>query len=239
MDRFESLDKGLYRLQKEEGIPIYYGGKTALRYLCAIPYGILYPCVIDLYHAGDITLPNWFKKYDWTKTLEYKLEKLVLLYFKNDFLATDIGFIEYTFLKPSIKIAGYERAILEFLHETPEYNAICLGSDIMELMDNLNPDILQPLLEGCTCTKTKRLFLYFSEKWELEYLPKLDLSKIYLGEKVDITFKKNEAKWETLIFNPKYNMHLPKSIEKSGYAYENKFFEKLLKEYGDQKLSCE
>ena len=229
VDRFENLDKALYTLQKVDKLNIHLGGESALLYSFSLPFIVARPSRLDLFYEPDTIIPDWFKNYDWKKTLHYDCPEFKILYTENDFLPKDINVLDYPLTTPSIKVSGYERAVLEFLYGVPEHNFLELGAKIMELRDDLNPELLQVLLEHCPCTRTKRLFIYCAEKWEHDFLEKLDLRKIDLGDKEDKTYFDNPKKWGEVSFNKKFNMNLPLSVEEMGYAYEYKFFEQFMK----------
>lgn len=224
VDRYKDLEKALYTLQKVENLNVHFGGRTALRYIYGLPFYVERPLRVDIFYDPDVVIPNWFNDFDWRKTLNYDSPDFQVMYTKSNFLPKGTGLIDYTLITPSIKVSGYERAVLEFLYGVPEENALILGSELMEMRDDLNPKILQILLEQCPCTTTKRLFLYCSDKWEHEYVTKLDLSKIDLGKGIDTTFFNDETRWGEVSFNKKFNMNIPVDVEKTGYSYESTFY---------------
>ena len=65
----------------------------------------------------------------------------------------------------------------------------------------LRAECLQPLLEGCTSNKVKRMFFYLAEKWERSFLKELDLSKITNGTELIDDYIDTRHKEGTIVLN--------------------------------------
>ena len=173
------LNKGMWYLQNELGLRIFYGGRTALRYDFNLSYGVLYPRQEVVFY--DDPVPQWFKDHNWAKTLDYDYPKFKVYYFSNNFLPKNIAYIEFPTEHYDIWMSSHERGLLETIYLIDGYEDpfdVCCHMDIAS---ELNPDLLQLLLENCTNNRVKRWFLYLSEKYGHPYYKKLDLSRIELG----------------------------------------------------------
>lgn len=72
-----------------------------------------------------------------------------MLYFQTDFLPKGVGIIEDKFASVSVNIPGLERGLLEALYLLPEHEFFISLCEMMEDLI-LRPEVLQPLLEGCS-----------------------------------------------------------------------------------------
>lgn len=78
-------------------------------------------------------------------------------------------------------ISTPERAFLELLDDLPDRDSFHQVDMIAEGLSNLSPSRLQRLLERCTNVKVKRLFFFFADRHDHQWLAKLDRARIDLG----------------------------------------------------------
>jgi len=172
-DRFDWVG-AIHALQSQGNFSVHVGGKTALQlqgYAHFIPLGK--GNGLSLYSSNKENLPKWFRTYNWGYRLEH--------FCTNLFGSTQIGLLEKDQGTLKIKISSPERAIMEFLYLVPQEESFEEAVLLMEGLTTLRPKITQELLELCTSTKVKRLFLYLAENCNHAWVKKLDLSKINLG----------------------------------------------------------
>ena len=98
-----------------------------------------------------------------------------------------------------------ERAILELLDEVPERETFHQADMLFEGLRNLSPRKLQPLLETCRSVKVKRLFLWFAERHQPQWLGAVDRSGIDLGKGKRMLVKGGKL-------DPKFNITVPESL---------------------------
>jgi len=99
-----------------------------------------------------------------------------------------------------------ERAILELLDELPARETFHTVDMIMEGLVNLSPRRLQPLLEGASSIKVKRLFLFFADRHGHRWAAHLDRGRITLG-----AGKRALVKGGRL--DPEYNITVPEDLD--------------------------
>ena len=232
--RLTNIEYGLYYMQQVEKLNVHFGGHTSLRLCFGFPFAVMRPSRFDLYYGKDTTISNWFKKEEWKHTLPYWIEDLKMLYFQTDFLPRGVGIIEDKFASVPVNISGLERGLLEALYVLPEHEFFISLCEMMEDLI-LRPEVLQPLLEGCTSNKVKRMFFYMAEKWERDFLKELDLTKISYGTELIGDYVDERDKEGPIVLNKKYNLRVPDACEDMGAVIErerNKRHEALWKSVG-------
>jgi hypothetical protein len=95
--------------------------------------------------------------------------------------------------------------MLECLFLSPKHQELIECYELMEGLNNLRPNLVQNLLEGCTSVKVKRLFLYLAEKANHSWVKYLNMDKIDLG-----SGKRSIVKNGT--YNSKYRISVPKEL---------------------------
>ena len=164
-------------LQYQLGLPIYVGGKTALQLLGKahyVPVAGLKQVV--LYRTKHCNISRWFKNTDWHVDLQIRTAKL----FTGD--QTDmLAILEKKFGNIELKLSAPERAIMEVLYHVPKYNTFHEAELLMEGLMQLRPNVMLKLLQNCSSIKTKRLLLYFAEKYDHPWLKDSDLTSVELG----------------------------------------------------------
>jgi hypothetical protein len=99
-----------------------------------------------------------------------------------------------------------ERAILELLDEVPERETFHQADMLFEGLRNLSPRKLQPLLQACRSVKVKRLFLWFAERHQPQWLKALARGGIDLGKGKRMLVKGGKL-------DPTFNITVPESLD--------------------------
>jgi len=188
----------LYALQKQAGLHVHPGGRTAMSLLGKAHYLELSPVRAILFGGREEPLPKWFKDHDW---------KIAIEYHPTSFLPDEAGLQNFEVKNFSIKISSAARAIMECLYLAPEKQELLECFELMEGLNNLRPALVQQLLEQCSSIKVKRLFLYLAEKAGHEWLQHLDLQKIDLG-------KGKRSLVKNGVYVPKYRITVPQELVK-------------------------
>lgn len=124
-----------------------------------------------LYTPPNTRLPAWLES-------SYAADYLCR---KTNLFPNDIGIEPREVDRFTIPVSTPERAILEYLYDTPEKHPLNEAFQIVEMMYNARPDLLQALLESCSSVKVKRLFLLLSEDLNHSWYEDLDISRINIG----------------------------------------------------------
>jgi hypothetical protein len=190
----------IYALQKQSDLFIHPAGRTALSLLGKSHYIEFSSKKAILFGGKGEKLPAWFRNYDWGLTIEYH---------QTAFLPSDAGLTEIELKNYSIRLSDATRAIMECLYLVPKNQDLIECYEVMEGLNNLRPSHVQHLLENCQSVKVKRLFLYLSEKAGHQWFHSLNLEKIDLG-------KGKRSISSHGIYNSKYQITVPKELEKNG-----------------------
>jgi len=164
----------LFALQNQLGLNVHPGGKTALELQGYAHYLAEKLPAIYLFGLQQERLPKWFLEYDWGTEIRYAPTSLFSKQIPESF--TDYKHKEF-----SIFVSAPERAAMEMLYHIPRKQGFAEASHIMENLAMLRPQLVQQLLEGCKSVKVKRLFLYFADQHNHEWLSQLNTEKIDLG----------------------------------------------------------
>lgn len=187
----------VYALQKQNGLSVHPGGRTALAYLGKTHYLEMETKRVTVFGSRGEKLPLWFEKYDWGVVVDY---------FQTSFLPKDLGMTEVNVKNFSVRVSGAARAVLESLYLASEKQDLIECYELMEGINNLRPDQVQILLEKCRSVKVKRLFLYLAEKAGHSWLNYLKLDQIDTG-----SGKRSIVKGG--VFVNKYQITVPKELE--------------------------
>lgn len=187
-------------LQKQLGMSIHPGAKTALSMLGKSHYLELSAARAILFGETGEILPAWFQKYDWGLQVDYH---------QSTFLPPDLGMTEVELKTFSLKISSAPRAMMECLYLAPKKQPLLECYELMEGLNNLRPDRVQQLLEQCKSAKVNRLFMYLAEKAGHEWAQYLDSKKIDMG-RGKRSFVKNG------VYVAKYQITVPKELEAHG-----------------------
>ena len=195
---------GVRLLQEELRKSIHVAGRTALElhghahYLPVRKKEVVY---LATYKKDKI--PKWFNEVDFN--CEFRFSSLSL--FSGDVELNEYG-------DPSgitFMISSRELAVLEFLNVLNLSNTFETAENYMNSLQTLRPKVVQDLLKKCNSVKVKRVFLYISEKLELPFMERLDLTKVKLGK----------GKRQIVVSNgrldKKYQITVPREPEESPF----------------------
>jgi hypothetical protein len=162
----------LYALQTNAGLPIHAGGKTALSLQGKAHFLQLGQASVNFVGALDVRLPKWVVGFDVGVRIDYQ---------RTSFLPSNLGLVEIPVRSFSIRASHPGRALMEFLHEAKSPEELIEAREIMDGLNNLRPNQIQPLLQVCRSVKVKRLFVYLAELANHSWVKHLDMSSIDLG----------------------------------------------------------
>ncbi|NOX86109.1 MAG: hypothetical protein GXO86_09120 [Chlorobi bacterium] len=186
----------LYALQYQAKLNIHAGAITALSMQGLSHYFRLGTENVFLFAPRKINLPKWFLNNKWENPIRF---------YQTDFLPANLGLADYEEKNFTIKISSPERAILECLYLSPKVFDLVECYHLTEGLVNLKPKLVQQLLQQSKSVKTKRLFLFFSEKANHEWLRFIDLSSIDFGSG-------NRRITEKGVYLSKYQLSVPKEL---------------------------
>ena len=186
----------VYALQKQAGMSVHPGGRTALALQGKAHYLQLSAKKVVLFGGEKERLPSWFQKHDWGTKMEYH---------STSFLPSEVGMTDVEVKSFSIKVSNPVRALMECLYLSPGNQDLIECYELMESLNNLRPQNVQPLLEQCQSVKVKRLFLYLAENAGHRWVKYLDLSNVDLGKG-----KRSVVKGGAYV--PKYQITVPKEL---------------------------
>lgn len=199
---------GIEALQKQMGLKIHVGGRTALDLHGKAHYLKFGKTSLSLVGKSGTKLPSWFKKFLWKAQIEFTGSNLFEE--KNDdFGKKAAGYSIYDHGRISVIISSAEMAILEFLDGVPQTRGYDEAFKIMEGLTSLRATLLQELLEKCLSVKVKRLFLHLANRLQPPWFRKLNQSRIELGSGKRLIYKKG-------YYDPKYKITVPAEARESG-----------------------
>jgi len=192
---------GVYALQQQACSSIHPAGRTALSLLGKSHYLEFEPSQVTLFGLANEKLPAWFVKRDWGVEINY---------LASAFLPAGLGIITVELKNFSVSVSGAARALMECLYLAPEKQTLLEAYELMEGLNNLRPDQVQPLLEQCRSVKVKRLFLYLAEKAGHDWFNYLDRNTIDVG--------KGKRSFATHgVYIAKYQMTVPATLAEKTY----------------------
>lgn len=163
---------GIYALQKQLGMTIHPGGKSALALSGRSHYIMFRPSTQIVIGSEKELPPSWFRNFNWGVKLNYH---------STGFLPSTLGMQNLEHKGFNLQISNVSRAMMESLHLSPKEMDLLECAQVMEGMNNLRPKDIMPLLEACTSVKVKRLFLYLAKKFNHQWYKHLDTSNVELG----------------------------------------------------------
>jgi len=164
---------GLYAVQKQLGLAVHIGGRTALGMQGQAHYLELSQKTASLFAPHAVTLPAWFRNSDWNITLNTH---------HTAFLPSDMGLVEIESKLFSVRASGSARTLMECLYLAPKEFDLVEAFQLMEGLNALRPNTVQQLLENCRSVKVKRLFLFLAERAGHGWVKHLDLTRIGTGQ---------------------------------------------------------
>lgn len=168
------LFSGLNALQEQLDIPIHIGGKTVIELRGYGHNVVLGHSKYFLFASSGTIVPKWFLDHDWQGKLIIKKSKFLPI-------ESEGSFSDYYHNGLTVTASSLERAILELLYHIPKHQGFEEAARIIESMQNMRIKVLQKLLENCQSVKVNRLLLYFADRMNLPWFPKLELNWIKLG----------------------------------------------------------
>jgi len=192
----------IYALQKQAGLSIHPGAKSALLLQGKAHYLEMGNAKVDLFGGVGESLPAWFKSYSWDVSLSFHA---------TSFLPPEVGLTTIETAGFSVNISGPARAMMECLYLAPLKFDLIESFHLMEGLNNLRPDQVQQLLESCNSVKVKRLFLYLADKAGHHWFQKINLNTIDLGSGKRSIIKQGA-------YVPKYLITVPKELERNEKA---------------------
>jgi hypothetical protein len=187
---------GLHALQSQLKYPVTLGAMSALAADGSAHYLRFARETIFLFSASNVSLPAWFKNYDWAADICHTQTKL---------LPHDLGIRDKTLDGFTLRASSPERAILECLHLAPKTIDLDECFQVMGGLLNLRPTLMQELLQACNSIKVKRLFLFMADKANLPVMKHLDQTAIELGSG-------NRSIVRDGAYDSRYQLVLPKGL---------------------------
>jgi len=163
----------LYALQAQARLPVHVGAFTALSLQGTAHYLRLGAEPVYLFSPPKVALAAWFRKYSWGNPIRHV---------STSILPSGLGLNSHEDKNIPLTIASRERAILECLHLAPDVVGLVECYQVIEMLNNLRPKLVQQLLEACNSVKVKRLFLYMADKAGHQWLSYVDQDKLDLGK---------------------------------------------------------
>ncbi len=191
-----TYEGAIYALQKQLGLSVHPGGKTALSILGKSHYLEFKKSKVTIFGNGSERLPKWFTDYDWSVKINY---------YNSSFLPLDVDFQEVEVKSFKIKVSGPTRALMECLYLSPKKQELFECYELMEGLNNLLPNKVQVLLEKCSSIKVKRLFMYMAEKAGHQWVKYIDLNKVDMGQG-------NRSIIENGVYISDYRITVPKEL---------------------------
>lgn len=200
-------------LQALLGYQTHIGGRTALELQGYAHYVSRSPKTIHLYH--EINLPSWLYKLPIKQ--QFVLHNQQRLFIKTGFanlkLSLESAKTQELILEGGFRMAQWgqwnwplimstpERAFLELLDELPKNETFHMADTFMEGLTNLSPRRMQSLLEQIKSIKVKRLFFFFAERHQHQWLKHIRQKKINLGRGKRLLIKggKLDAKYQITV----------------------------------------
>lgn len=165
-----TLEDLIFAFQKQLDINVHFGGKYCLEQYYGINHFVTYsnkrPTLFLTNSKHKV--PNWVEK---------KFNTQIKIIHSN-FITSNIGLTEDN---GGLIISTKERSFMELLYLVPQETSVVEAKEILELLPNLRPKLLQELLENCKSIKVKRLFLYIAEKVNHNWFKYLNAEQIDLG----------------------------------------------------------
>ena len=183
----------------EMGYPVHVGGRSALELQGLAHYlpsgGVRR---IDLY--GSSRVPKWVATYPAEFQFVVHTRRLFDQFPKEAVKPKPFGSWDWP-----IAYAVPELAMFELLSGVREAVDFMVADKIFESATNFRPELLHELLRTCSQVKTKRLFLWFSDRHGHEWLKALKTDGINLGKGKRMLVKGGA-------FDPAYQITIPREM---------------------------
>ena len=191
----------IYSLQQFD-FSVHVGGKTALELLGLSHYLQLNnkPQIISLY--GTSSMPQWINKIDNNIVFEYYKQKYFASLPKDALTSITFGHWDW-----ELYISGVELALFEVLLHVNDEADFLIVDKYFESATTLRVSLINELLQTCKHIKTKRLFLWFSNRHNHQWLEKVEIDKIDLGSGKRVIIKNGALDTQYKITIPKEMAH--------------------------------
>lgn len=186
---------------------VFVGGLTALQFQGFAHYLKMGPVEdITLYSYGSISqrLKSVFEKLDF---ISVNCHSSGNLWHQNMPVDTGLKKWKDPGWDQEFLISTPERAILEILHILPMNISFDHVDELMQGLTQLSPKRLNELLSYCKSIKVKRLFFWYSERYEYAWTRHLNSKEFDLG-----TGKRSIA--TNGVLDKKYSITVPKGLTK-------------------------
>ncbi|HSW64996.1 MAG TPA: type IV toxin-antitoxin system AbiEi family antitoxin domain-containing protein [Dissulfurispiraceae bacterium] len=184
----ETVTRGVYRKQgpplkwehivyslQELGCSVHVGGRSALELQGMAHFLPLQGMrILTLYSSQR--LPAWLKKLDLPFSFEQHSPRLFKNMPEQAITTRPFGHWDWP-----IRHALPELALLEMLAEVRTEADFSFVDKFFESALMMRPQLIRELLLQCTNVKAKRLFLWFSERYEHPWKKVLDITGVSLG----------------------------------------------------------
>lgn len=190
------LAGGVNALQRQAGLDLHIGGRTALGLLGYAHYLEINRRQTLLFTNRDTHIPNWLESSSWDSSPQV---------IRTSFLPMEAGLQDIDLNGIPVRISMPVRAYLECLALAPDRFDLTEAWEIMQGLNGLQPDLVMQLLLQCKSVKVKRLFLYFAGKAGHAWFNKLDCGTIDLG-------KGKRRLVRNGIYNARYQITLPENL---------------------------
>jgi hypothetical protein len=214
-----SWEQVVISLQTLMGYAISVGGRTALELQGYAHYVPRSQKSIHLY--GNAKLPSWLLKLPLDQQfISHTGQRISFQATQiNTPLSLDTPSAEGAVLDGGFRITHWgqwkwplvmstpERAYLELLNELPQHETFHMADVIMEGLVNISPRRMQTLLEQTKSIKIKRLFFFFADRHQHQWLTHIAREHIDLGSGKRMLVKGGK-------FDPVYQITVPKDFIK-------------------------
>ncbi|THK34015.1 hypothetical protein EHS39_32675 [Ensifer sp. MPMI2T] len=163
----------VYALQRQAGLPVHIGGKTALALLGKGHFLELSPAHAILFGSPGVKLPTWFIEGDWGIEIDYH---------RTSFLPAVLGTEELDVGGFSVRLSSAARATMECLYLASGKEELTECRELMDGLNNLRPSAVQNLLEASKSVRVNRLFLFLADLSGHAWSNHIDRSRIRLGK---------------------------------------------------------
>jgi hypothetical protein len=166
---------GVYALQKQLGLFVHPGGRTALSLQGVGHYLRWQEEQTVLFVRTGTHIPSWFVEHQWKTKINLRFTSFLSFDLSPSY--NDIQHREF-----SIRVSAPERAILEMLYDVPGAVSFDEAGKITASLLTLRPLLMQMVLHQCKSIKVKRLMLFFADHYDLPWFSEIDVNRIDLGQ---------------------------------------------------------
>lgn len=153
--------------------PCHVGGKTALELQGKSHFVKFQDTKIFVFSRRGFRLPKW---------LGESHSGFNFINVPYSLFSSDVGVSLFSFGDFSLKVSNSARAFCEYVYLMDRFHSHDEAYYLMENLQFLTPDLMQEALEECQSIKVKRLVLCLGKRLNVQWYPKLDLSRLELGK---------------------------------------------------------